>query len=101
MNTRPMEVKRAVTTLDALKGRRDSERLLEMAVRLRAVVPDITDQQIVGIIGEAAWALELCNHCDRRVTAVVQVGEEPDHDSATTSICIDCARRAVAALEAQ
>jgi len=39
-----------------------------------------------------------CHECDARVD-VVQVGQEPDYESATANVCLVCLKKAVALLE--
>ena len=46
------------------------------------------------------WTLLTCNECKRYVEAVVQVGEVPDYESDTASICQSCAHRARTLIDA-
>lgn len=46
------------------------------------------------------WTLLQCDECKKSVEAVVQVGQPPDYESSTASICIDCAKAALKMLEA-
>ena len=50
---------------------------------------------IYAIIGNDSWTTLKCHECDHDVTAIVQVGEEPDYESHTANLCIDCAKKAV------
>ena len=43
----------------------------------------------------------LCTMCRRQVSEVVQVGEEPDWDSATCNLCRDCLQAAIDVLDAR
>ncbi len=36
-----------------------------------------------------------CNECGKNADIVVQLGQEPDYESATANICLDCLKRAV------
>lgn len=58
--------------------------------------PDAVDR----IIGNGSWTACTCDQCGASVGAVVTVGQTPDYDSSTADLCIDCARQAVAMLEA-
>jgi len=46
------------------------------------------------------WTMLTCNECRRYVDAVVQVGEVPDYESDTASICQSCAHRARTLIDA-
>ena len=43
-----------------------------------------------------SWTSLKCDECGRQVQAVVQLGEEPDYESATAIICIPCLNEAIA-----
>lgn len=64
--------------------------------------PDACD----AVIGEYMWgkgrnagatwtAVPSCDECKKSVPVVVEVGEEPDYESATATICIGCLQAAV------
>jgi len=40
-----------------------------------------------------------CDECKKYYNNVVELGEEPDYDSATARICGECLRKAAALLE--
>jgi hypothetical protein len=40
-----------------------------------------------------------CRECSEERWDVIQLGEEPSHDSATTEICADCLEKALAMLK--
>lgn len=44
--------------------------------------------------GKRLW----CDHCEEYVEAVVEVGQPENASSRTASLCLSCARKAVAAL---
>lgn len=46
-------------------------------------------------IGSVSWTRLKCDECDRDVLSVVQLGQEPDYESATANVCFDCIRRAL------
>lgn len=55
-----------------------------------------TAEDIEAIIGNSSWTAIRCNECNCRVKAAVQLGEDPDYDSATAVVCFDCLRKALA-----
>ncbi len=59
--------------------------------------PDAIDR----IIGNDSWTHLTCNECGDSVDAVVQVGQEPDYESATAELCIKCVKAAVELLESE
>ncbi len=56
----------------------------------------VTAEQVNAIIGNGSWTSIRCNECGECVAAAVQVGEPPDYESATASVCESCLRKAVA-----
>ena len=46
-------------------------------------------------IGNGLWTRLKCDECDNDVSAVVQLGQELDYESATANVCFDCLRRAL------
>ena len=65
---------------------------------LHALPPGVSEADIAAIIGNRSWTELRCDECGERVDALVQVGDEPDYESATVRICLACAEKAVAAL---
>lgn len=59
--------------------------------------PDDVDR----IVGNRSWTeVPTCSECRRdNLPAVVQLGDEPDYDSSTAWVCLDCLRKAVALAE--
>lgn len=53
-----------------------------------------TEKQVVEIIGNGSWTGLMCNECGCGPDAVIQVGEEPDYESATASLCPTCVEKA-------
>lgn len=65
----------------------DKEAIYEKLVALG----DDPDPDAVDIaIGNKSWTHCICNECGNSVEYVIQVGQEPDYDSATASICYSC-----------
>lgn len=67
-------------------------------VELRALdVETATPQDVAAIIGNDSWCCpQRCDECGDRKWQVVRLGEEPDYESATANICVDCLRKALA-----
>jgi len=47
------------------------------------------------IVGNKSWTRVTCNECDRDVNVAVQLGEEPDYESNTATICLECLQDAL------
>ena len=58
-----------------------------------------TPARIAEIIGNDSWAVVECDQCGERVPAAVTVGQQPDYETSTATICEPCLRRALALLE--
>ena len=48
------------------------------------------------VIGNDSWTRLTCDECGRDVDAVLTVGQEPDYESRTASICRKCAEKVAA-----
>jgi hypothetical protein len=52
------------------------------------------------IIGNSSWTqVPKCDECGASREVVVQLGEEPDYESHTACICVECLRKAVTEAE--
>ncbi len=60
---------------------------------------DLTEEKAAEIIGNKSWTRNSCNECGEDVFAVVQLGEEPDYESATAKVCVNCLNTALALIE--
>ena len=49
-----------------------------------------TEDGIYSIMGNKSWTALYCHECDCEVDAIVVLGQEPDYDSATASVCLNC-----------
>jgi len=58
-----------------------------------------TPEDVAKIIGNGSWARLTCNDCRKDVKAVVECGEEPDYESSTANLCVDCLKVALGLLE--
>lgn len=56
---------------------------------------DLTEEKANEIIGNSSWTQNKCNECNKDVFVVVQLGEEPDYESSTVNICLNCLNKAV------
>ena len=45
------------------------------------------------VFGNDTWTTTLCDLCGAYVTACLQLGDEPDYESATVNACFACAIR--------
>lgn len=46
------------------------------------------------VIGNNSWTQLICDECKNDVAAVVQLGAEPDYESATACVCGACLLKA-------
>lgn len=54
-------------------------------------------EEIANIIGNDSWACpQTCNECGISHDNVVRLGEAPDYDSHTATICLSCLKKAIA-----
>lgn len=58
-----------------------------------------TPGEVAAIIGNGSWTAICCDGCTRDVDAAVQVGQMPDYESATATLCLECLRAALQMLE--
>jgi hypothetical protein len=66
---------------------------------LCALTPEeLTPERVDSVIGNGSWTSVTCNECDVSVDSVVQLGEEPDYESRTATVCPSCLARAVGLL---
>ena len=65
---------------------------------LVALGPTPTREQVDAAIGNASWTSTKCDHCGARDVPVVELGQEPDYESATADVCAECLREALGAL---
>lgn len=70
----------------------------EVSAALHALPPDASEADVAAAIGNGRWTKLQCDECRADVDVVVSVGAEPNYESATARICLECARRAVVEL---
>jgi hypothetical protein len=57
---------------------------------------ELTEERANEILGNDSWTRNKCDECNKDVYATVQIGQEPDYESATANICLECLNKAVA-----
>lgn len=55
-----------------------------------------TAEEVAAIIGNESWTRLTCDECGLDVDSVLTVGQAPDYESRTASICQDCAAKVAA-----
>lgn len=65
---------------------------------LQLVLDTATEDDVEKVIGNRSWTRMACDQCEQEVDTLVQVGQEPDYESRTASLCPTCLRAAVALL---
>jgi hypothetical protein len=67
----------------------------EIAAMLDAIDAETaTPEDIAAIIGNESWTRLTCDECGKDTDAVLTVGQEPDYESHTASLCRSCVERA-------
>lgn len=57
---------------------------------------NLTEERAKEILGNDSWTRNKCDECEKDVYATIQLGQEPDYESSTANICLDCLNKAVA-----
>ena len=86
----PSRYERQYQTNSKLFDGRWSDDILK---ELKAESP-LTEERVKSILKNSGWTDNTCDECGKDVLAVVQLGEAPDYESNTASICIDCIKKA-------
>lgn len=58
----------------------------------------ITPEAINAAIGNESWTRVTCDECGAEQECVIEIGQEPDYESSTAHVCLDCLQSAVALL---
>ncbi len=53
-----------------------------------------TATDVAAIIGNDSWTNLKCDECGIDVEAIIVVGQEPDYESRTASLCLECLTKA-------
>lgn len=94
------QVREVAASWQASYGRRhwanDPEKQA-IGLKLQALDPETaTAAQVAEIIGNESWVKKTaCHECGSADWNNVQLGQEPDYESHTATICLDCLRAAV------
>ena len=68
----------------------------DITAQLRALNTETaTAADVAAIIGNSTWTDLRCDDCAAHVACVVELGPEPDYESATASVCVPCLARAL------
>jgi hypothetical protein len=74
---------------------KDKEKIYNQLCRLK----NPTEKQVCDIIGNNSWTSNKCTECGKDVAITIQVGEEPDYESATAWLCSECLQEAINLIE--
>lgn len=68
----------------------------EITARLKSLRPPLNPDVVDEIIGNESWTrVPDCNDCGSECVIAVEVGEEPDYESRTATLCLPCLRKAL------
>jgi hypothetical protein len=69
----------------------------EIFIRLSALNKEAaTAAEVSQIVGNASWTeVPTCDECGERSHVLVEIGQEPDYESSTATICVTCLHQAV------
>jgi hypothetical protein len=65
--------------------------MLDALDKETATPPDVAD-----IIGNESWTRMTCDECGQDTDALLTVGQDPDYESCTASLCRSCTEKAFA-----
>lgn len=66
----------------------------EIYLKLKAET-NLTEDRAEEIIGNRSWARNICDECQKDCEITVQLGAEPDYESSTANICVECLKAAL------
>lgn len=64
---------------------------------VRAIGREPTPEEVEAILGHSIDSS--CDECGKRAPRLARLGDEPDYESSTAYICMDCLKRAILELE--
>ena len=68
----------------------------QIAEKLDALDPETaTAEEVNAAIGNESWVRLSCDECGKETEALVTVGQAPDYESHTASICHTCVQKLV------
>ena len=62
--------------------------------KLKSASP-LTEKKAIEIIGNNSWTRNECHECKKDSDVVVQLGQEPDYESSTANVCLECLNKAI------
>jgi len=71
----------------------------EIYRRLSDLSEQATEDGVKAIIGNYSWTTNRCDECGKDVDVTVMLGQEPDYESQTVFVCLDCLEKAIALVE--
>jgi hypothetical protein len=82
-------------------GLRDGRTVGEIADRVDAIDPETaTAEDVALVMGNRSWVCQrTCHECGEDSWSCVEIGQEPDYESCTATICEGCLRKALALIE--
>ncbi len=60
-----------------------------------------TEDAIEEIVGNRGWTRNECDECGQDCDVTVQLREEPDYESATAQVCLECLDEAIKLIGAE
>lgn len=81
-------------------GHYGADKLATLA-RLRELGPTPNPDDIDRVIGNGSWTRECCDGCQSEQGPWVMVGEDPDYESRTATLCRLCLLEAMRVIEAE
>lgn len=67
----------------------------QITAALAKLIAPIDPDEVDRIIGNTSWTTEACDECGTYADPLVQLGQEPDYDSSTATICVPCIQKAL------
>lgn len=76
----------------------DGRHSKDIYAALCALPATATPKDVADVIGNDSWCGSACDECYGR-PAVIQIGQEPDYESATVTLCAACVDKLLQTLE--
>jgi hypothetical protein len=65
--------------------------------KMKVLQPPFNPDEIDAIIGNSSWThIASCGECEKEAEAIMELGQEPDYESATAYLCLPCLGKAFA-----
>lgn len=93
-------IRKVVETWDAHYGRYPSDS--QFGLKFHAIgrrlhklnLETATHEDVERIIGNRSWTTQQCRECQAFCDTLIQLGDVPDYESATTELCLPCLEKA-------